>query len=168
MPPIKKVISTSSGLSWRAGYRSRTAIGIPGLMRIDPRRGRMLLLLAILVSIAVLVQTRANEFVCVNGRVAVADLGDGVVMRTCLWERKPREVIRTGPLELIKNDILILKTQTNLAGQLHGLYSSWDDSGVLMQRGSYHQGRRQGQWIYADGNGQRRVIYYRAGVPLGL
>ena len=111
---------------------------------------------------------QAVEFSCVDGRVAVADLGEGVVMHTCLWEKQPGVVVRTGPMELIKNDVLILKTQTNLAGQLHGLFSSWSDSGRLQQRGRYHEGLKQGRWIFSDGDGPSRVFYYRAGVPLGL
>ena len=71
-------------------------------------------------------------------------------------------------MELIKNDILILKTQTNPAGQLHGLFSSWNDAGRLQQQGRYHEGLKQGRWIFSDGYGSSRVFYYRAGVPLGL
>lgn len=114
------------------------------------------------------VHSRANEFSCIDGRVAGADLGDGVIMRSCLRETRPGVVVRVGPMELIKNGILILKTQTNLDGQLHGLFSSWNDAGRLQQRGRYHEGLKQGRWLYADGDGPSRVFYYRDGVPLGL
>lgn len=135
---------------------------------IRHRHGRWLLPVALLLLSMTFVHSPADEFSCADGQAAVADLGDGVIMRTCLWEKQPGVVVRTGPMELIKNDILILKTQTNLAGQLHGLFSSWSDAGRLQQQGRYHEGLKQGQWIFSDGSGPSRVYYYRAGVPLGL
>ena len=148
----------------------QTRIGNPMRETSRPaglRRGAWLILLALLLSLA-LAQSRATEFRCATGRVSVADIGEGVVMRTCLWEKEPSVVIRTGPLELIKNNILILQTQTNPEGRLHGLYSSWYDSGRLMEQGHYREGLKQGPWVFSDANGSTRVLYYRSGVPLGL
>ena len=139
-----------------------------GLLQKAAAYGRWSLIAIFAALCLVIAQPGASEFHCENGEVAVADLGGGVVMRTCLWEKEPGIMARTGPMELIKNEILILEARTNLDGQLHGLYSSWDDAGRLMEQGQFRKGLKQGQWIYADGNGLSRVFYYRAGVPLGL
>ncbi len=129
---------------------------------------RLLILFCPVIFLAAGSTHAADNLDCGPGRQVDTSLGDGVIMRTCLWEKAPGVVVRTGALELIRNDILILRTQTNLDGQLHGLYASWSDDGQLMERGFYDRGAKQGWWLYADGGGSGRNLYYRAGVPLGL
>lgn len=106
------------------------------------------------------------EFQCPIGNAVSASLGDGVTMRTCLWEKQPNLVVRTGPLELIKNGILILKTQTNLEGKLHGGFTSWSDEGVVIVSGTYVEGVKEGRWFETDKNGKSDTIYYRNGIPV--
>lgn len=107
-----------------------------------------------------------DEFHCAVGKAVVAGLGEGVIMRTCLWEKEPDLVVRAGPLELIKNGILILKTQTNLQGKLHGDFTSWSDDGVVIIRGAYIDGLKQGPWFETDKNGNSGTIHYRDGIPV--
>ena len=78
---------------------------------VSKTNGRWLLAIALLVFAAALARTGGDDFACGLGEVAVADLGEGVVMRTCLWQKQPGVVVRTGPMELIKNGILILKAR---------------------------------------------------------
>lgn len=106
------------------------------------------------------------EFHCAVGNAISASLGDGVTMRTCLWEKEPNLVVRTGPLELIKNGILILKTQTNREGKLHGGFTSWSDEGVVMVSGTYVEGIKEGPWFETDKKGNGDTIYYRNGIPV--
>ena len=106
------------------------------------------------------------EFQCPIGNAVSASLGDGVTVRTCLWEKQPNLVVRTGPLELIKNGILILKTQTNLEGKLHGGFTSWSDEGVVIVSGTYVEGVKEGRWFETDKNGKSDTIYYRNGIPV--
>jgi len=106
------------------------------------------------------------EFQCPIGNAVSASLGDGVTVRTCLWEKQPNLVVRTGPLELIKNGILILKTQTNLEGKLHGGFTSWSDGGVVIVSGTYVEGVKEGPWFETDKNGDSDMIYYRNGIPV--
>ena len=123
----------------------------------------------VLLAILIIAATRlfaAAEFQCAVGNAVTANLGDGVTMRTCLWEKEPNLVIRTGPLELIKNGILILKTQTNLKGKLHGDFTSWSDEGVVMVSGAYVEGLKQGPWFETDNKGNSDTIYYRNGIPV--
>ncbi len=87
-------------------------------------------------------------------------------MRTCLWEKTPGNVVRAGPIELIKNGILILKTQTNASGKLHGRYLSWHDDGRIMEQGNYTQGVKEGEWRKTDENGRSTSIHYREGTPV--
>lgn len=108
----------------------------------------------------------STEFQCAVGNAVTASLGDGVTMRTCLWEKEPNLVVRTGPLELIKNGILILKTQTNLEGKLHGGFTSWSDEGVVMVSGTYIEGIKEGPWFETDKKGNSDTIYYRNGFPV--
>ena len=133
-----------------------------------PYRRYWLALPVILALYTLNAQLRAQEFSCVNGKFASADLGDGVSLQTCLWEKQPGMVVRTGPMQLIKNGILILQARTNLQGQLHGRYSSWDDDGKLMIRGRYDNGLKQGAWLFTDVRGRRHQIFYRQGVPARL
>ena len=89
-------------------------------------------------------------------------------MRTCSWEKSSGNFIRVGPLQLVKNGVLILQLQTDENGQLHGPYNAWDDNGLLIESGSYEDGRKEGKWLVADGDGRLGTLYFRAGKPLGL
>jgi hypothetical protein len=108
----------------------------------------------------------ATEIKCVVGNKVSADLGEGVTMHTCLWEKEPDKVIRTGPIELIKNGVLILQTQTNLDGKLHGKFTSWSDEGVVILEGSYVEGLKQGPRLETENNGKNQAILYHNGNPV--
>ncbi|MDH3858733.1 MAG: hypothetical protein OEV07_12120 [Gammaproteobacteria bacterium] len=128
-----------------------------------------LLVCSVLLAILIIAAPRlfaAADLQCAVGNAVTASLGDGVTMRTCLWEKEPNLVVRAGPLELDKNGILILKTQTNLEGKLHGDFTSWSDEGVVIVSGSYVEGLKEGPWIETDKNGNSDTIYYRNGVPV--
>jgi len=111
-------------------------------------------------------QLFANGFECRFGKEVVAGLGDGVTMRTCRWEKSPGIFIRTGPLQLVKNGILILQLQTDRTGRLQGQYTAWDDAGVMVEKGSYQDGLKEGEWQVTDDDGRRRTLHFRAGEPL--
>ena len=106
----------------------------------------------------------AGESFCSLGSPVTADLGDGVTMRTCMWEKEPDLVVRAGPIELIRNGVLILKTQTNRSGKLHGQFSSWDDAGKLIESGTYDNGLKEGSWLVTGKDGNSSTIVYRQGV----
>jgi hypothetical protein len=103
------------------------------------------------------------EFYCQVGKEVIIGLGDGVTLRTCIWEKEPGVTIRTGSLELIKNDILILKSQSNEKGKLHGEYTAWSDEGEVIETGSYVEGLKNGPWISIDKNGNNTTLVYRMG-----
>ena len=107
----------------------------------------------------------ASQFSCPKGDPVTADLGDNVVMRTCMWKKDTKATIRVGPLELVKNGIVILRTQTNSRGKLHGLFSSWDDNGLLTDEGNYSEGLKEGNWMETGKDGHTKTIHYQAGVP---
>ena len=111
-------------------------------------------------------QLLANDFECGLGKEVAAGLGDGVTMRTCRWEKSPGIFIRTGPLQLVKNGILILQLQTDRTGRLQGQYTAWDDAGVMVEKGSYQDGLKEGEWQVTDDDGRRRTLHFRAGEPL--
>ncbi|MCP4335536.1 MAG: hypothetical protein GY785_23035 [Gammaproteobacteria bacterium] len=111
-------------------------------------------------------QLLANGFECKLGEEVVAGLGDGVTMRTCSWEQSPGTFVRTGPLRLVKNGILILQLQTDKTGRLQGQYTAWDDAGIIVETGSYQDGLKEGEWQIIDDNGHRRTLHFRAGEPL--
>ena len=115
-------------------------------------------------SIVIPCMAQASELICPDGSPTMADLGDGVIMRTCLWEKTPGVAIRVGPIELIKNGILILKTQTNADGKLHGSYASWHDNGKIMEKGNYSEGLKVGEWHVVDQNGVTTTLFYRKGI----
>ena len=96
----------------------------------------------------------------------VASLGDGVTMRTCRWEESPGLFVRAGPLQLVRNGILILQLQTDKAGRLQGQYSAWDDDGVLVEHGAYRDGLKEGEWQVTDDKGQRITLFFRGGEAL--
>ena len=106
----------------------------------------------------------AAEFNCERGGAVVADLGDGVIMRTCIWQKTANVTVRTGALELIKNGILILKLETDLNGKLHGPYTEWNDAGEVTQNGNYVEGLKDGLWTTIHKNGSREILHYRAGI----
>jgi hypothetical protein len=114
--------------------------------------------------IALLQFNSARAFECGLGELVSANLGDGVTLYTCSWEKAQGVFIRTGPLELIRNGILILKLQTDRDGNLQGEYSSWDDQGAIMEYGHYVDGLKQGEWRVTDEDGNRQTLYFRAGV----
>jgi antitoxin component YwqK of YwqJK toxin-antitoxin module len=87
-------------------------------------------------------------------------------MHSCSWERTPGVFVRTGTLQLIRDDILILKLQTNRNGKLHGEYSAWDDDGVLTANGHYRDGQKEGEWQSIDKKGTVRMVLFRDGVPI--
>ncbi len=100
---------------------------------------------------------------CHAGNAVAADLGDGVVMHTCLLKNSATEFVRVGPLLLVRNGIPILRAQTNRDGQLHGLYQSWSDAGVVTARGHYHEGVKHGAWLVFDERGRQTKLHYLNG-----
>ena len=124
--------------------------------RILPLTGCLLWLISVSPGIA-------NTLHCPHGDPVTADLGEGVIMRTCVWRNQEQQAVRVGPLELIKNGILILKTQTNLDGQLHGRFTSWSDDGVIIKDGHYHLGQKHGNWLEPDADGNPVELEYDAG-----
>ncbi len=109
----------------------------------------------------------AAQVDCALGRAVAADLGDGVVMHTCLWQKSETEFVRVGPLLLVRNGVPILRAQTNRAGRLDGRYQSWDDGGSLTVRGEYRDGLKQGAWLVIDEQGRRTTLHYVDGRLLG-
>jgi antitoxin component YwqK of YwqJK toxin-antitoxin module len=71
--------------------------------------------------------------------------------------------VRAGPLELIKNGILILKLKTDSNGKLHGQFTSWNDAGEMTENGNYVEGLKQGIWTVISKNGDSKIVHYRAG-----
>ena len=84
-------------------------------------------------------------------------------MRTCMWQNDTQQRVRVGPFELVKNGILIVKTQTNLQGQLHGRFTSWTDDGVIIKDGHYQFGQKHADWIETDADGIKQKLYYNEG-----
>ncbi|MCP4766806.1 MAG: hypothetical protein GY875_11110 [Gammaproteobacteria bacterium] len=105
----------------------------------------------------------ASGFECELGKEVVAGLGDGVTMRTCRWEKSPGNFVRAGPLQLVKNGILVLQLQTDRTGRLQGQYTAWDDAGVIIENGAYRDGLKEGEWLVTDDDGHRRTQNFRAG-----
>lgn len=108
--------------------------------------------------------TDGAEIHCARGEAVNADLGDGVVMRSCLWRNAANITVRVGPLVLIKNDVLILKLETDSNGKLHGPYTAWNDAGEITEKGNYIEGLKQGPWTITHPNGSRETLHYQAGV----
>ena len=106
----------------------------------------------------------AAELDCSLGNAVMADLGDGVIMRTCMWEKAANVTVRTGPLELIKNGVLILKLTTDSNGKLHGQFTSWNDAGEMTENGNYLKGLKEGVWTVTNKNGDSETLHYRTGV----
>lgn len=114
--------------------------------------------------IAYFASAGAAKIVCLRGEPVSADLGEGVIMHTCRWRKAANVTIRTGPIELIKNGILILKAQTNLNGKLDGQFTTWYDDGEIMESGNYVDGLKHGVWLVTDRNGKDETFHYRNGV----
>ena len=87
-------------------------------------------------------------------------------LRTCMWQKDQNILVRVGPLELVKNGILILRTQTNPKGKLHGPYASWNDEGELLEKGDYLEGLKEGLWIKIKADGDKETVFYKAGIPV--
>jgi len=130
------------------------------------KRITIIILIALLAGVPYL--TSASEFQCAQGEKVTANLGEGVKMHTCVREKEPGVFIRSGTLELIKNGILILKTQTDKAGQLHGQYTSWNDQGDVVENGNYIEGRKEGAWLFVGRNGDTETLFYNRGILVGL
>ena len=105
----------------------------------------------------------AAEFTCPQGGAVAADLGGGVIMHTCMLEKAANVTVRSGPLELVKNGVLILQLDTDVNGKLHGQYTSWNDAGEMTEQGNYLNGSKDGEWTVVSQNGERKTIHYRAG-----
>ena len=130
---------------------------------MTPRSKRLSLTLGTILSAFTVLLYADSALHCPRGNPVTADLGEGVIMRTCIWQNESQQAVRVGPLELIKNGILILKTQTNLDGKLHGRFTSWSDDGVMIKDGLYHLGLKQGNWLEPDENGNPVQREYDAG-----
>jgi len=117
-------------------------------------------------SLLVSYSSGAADFQCALGARIAASLGDGVTLHSCNWEKTPGNFVRTGPLQLIKNGILILRLQTDRDGKLQGEYRVWDDHGALTESGYYRDGLKQGEWRSIDATGVTRITVYRDGKPL--
>ena len=72
--------------------------------------------------------------------------------------------VRIGPLQLVKNGILILQLTSDHEGRLHGEYFVWDDEGNVTTSGQYREGLKEGEWRITDERGNIRVIVYSAGI----
>ena len=106
----------------------------------------------------------ADEFECPMGKPFSASLGDGVTLQACNWEKSPGNIVRIGPLQLVKNGILILQLTSDREGRLHGEYFVWDDEGNVTTSGQYREGLKEGEWRITDKRGNTRVIVYSAGI----
>ena len=116
------------------------------------------------VFLAVLHRLVAAEFECPLGEPFSAGLGDGVVLQSCNWEKTPGNFVRTGPLQLVKNGILILQLSSDREGRLHGEYTVWDDQGNVTTSGQYRKGLKESEWRITDKQGNTKVIVYNAGI----
>jgi hypothetical protein len=124
----------------------------------------VLLLLGGAMLVASLQPRAAQALECTLGEATAFGMGGGVTMHSCSWERTPGVFVRTGPMELVRDGVLILQLHTDRDGKLQGEFSSWDDAGVLTENGHYVNGLKDGEWLVTDANGERRVEHYRGGV----
>jgi len=119
-------------------------------------------------SIALAAEGSASGLDCSGAGQITADLGDGVTLKSCSREQSPGQFIRAGPLELVKNGILILKLQTDLSGKLQGGFTSRDDQGAILESGSYLDGQKHGEWRITAKNGESVTLQFREGIPIAL
>jgi hypothetical protein len=119
-------------------------------------------------SIALLAVHSATGFECGDGEKVTAGLGEGVTLHSCSFKKSPGQFVRAGPLELVRNGILILKLETDRSGKLQGNFNSWDDRGVILESGYYVNGLKHGEWRITDNSGERVTLQFRAGIPVAL
>jgi len=127
---------------------------------------RIFILALLATSLAMRAAFSAAEFECMLGNKISAGLGDGVTLHSCSWEKTPGNFVRIGPLQLIKNSVLILRLETDRSGRLQGKFTSWDDGGIILEDGQYRDGLKEGNWHMTDKQGNRQVVTYRAGIAL--
>ena len=123
-----------------------------------------LMLVAVLLSMLHLLIE--DEFQCPLGNKVNTGLGDGIILQSCSWEKTAGKFVRTGPLQLVRNGILILQLQNDRDGKLQGEYTSWDDDGNIMENGHYRDGLKEGEWQVTDKQGNHNVVTYSAGIAL--
>ena len=126
----------------------------------------LLALMLGVVFLAALHRLVAADFECPLGQPFSAGIGDGVTLQTCNWEKTPGNIVRTGPLQLIKNGILILQLTSDREGRLHGDYNVWDDQGIITTSGQYREGLKEGEWRITDKQGNTKIIVYSAGTTV--
>jgi hypothetical protein len=119
-------------------------------------------------SIALLPVHSATGLECGYGEQVAAGLGDGVTLHSCSWEKSPGQFVRAGPLELVRNGILILKLQTDRSGRFQGEFNSWDNQGAILESGYYVDGLKHGEWRVTGNSGERVTLQFRAGIPVAL
>lgn len=144
------------------GHQGVSEEGIPGFGAVYGKN--IAVIFVFLVCIIITGFSGAAELDCRRGEPAVADLGDGVIMRTCLWQKTADVTVRSGGLELLKNGVLILKLETDVDGKLHGRFTSWNDAGEITQNGNYSEGLKEGPWTVTNEEGYSEILHYRAGV----
>lgn len=148
--------------SIRMGHKGMIEEGMPGFGAVYGKN--IAVIFVFLVCIIITGFSGAAELNCRRGEPAVADLGDGVIMRTCLWQKTADVTVRSGGLELVKNGVLILKLETDVNGKLHGQFTSWNDAGEVTQIGNYSKGLKEGPWTVTNEEGYSEILHYRAGV----
>lgn len=129
---------------------------------------RLPMLLLAASSIALLAVNPAAGLDCGDDEQVTAGLGEGVTLHSCRFERSPGQIVRSGPLELVRNGILILQLHTDRNGKLQGEFSSWNDRGVILESGHYVDGLKHGEWRVTDNNGGLVTLQFRAGIPVAL
>ena len=134
---------------------------LAGLFKALNDKIRIILCLTILCVVGLL--SASSGFHCPQGDPVTANLGEGVIMRSCMWQNDTQQLIRVGPFELVKHGILIVKTQTNMNGQVHGRFTSWTDDGVILKDGEYQNGHKHGAWVETDADGVLRNMHYDRG-----
>ena len=143
--------------------RKRSIHGNRFLSRHSPIVSAAAVSVCLLLLTAYSAPSSATVIACTQGKKVSTNLGGGVIMHTCTIENAANKSIRTGPLALEKNGVLILRLETDANGKLHGQYTSWDDSGRMTEKGNYLNGLKEGEWITVNENGERSKVHYRAG-----
>ena len=144
--------------------------GIPrylhGFRALTGKRVRLPLLLSVAVALLVMRAHTSEAVECSLGQPISASLGDGVTLHSCSWEKTPGVFASTGPLQLVKNGILILALQTDADGKLQGEYISWNDDGHIMEKGYYVDGLKHGEWRVTEADGSFRTLHFKDGVEI--
>ena len=137
-----------------------------GFQALARKRVRLLLLLSV-AAVLLAMRVHTSEAVeCSLGEPVSASLGEGVTLHSCSWEKAPGVFARTGPLQLVRNGILILALQTDADGKLQGEYNSWDDDGRIMEKGYYVDGLKHGEWRITETDGSFRMLHFKDGVEI--